>query len=311
MTEFLETLRAAHENRSARNFPDINDSRLNFGLLFPSFKPKFEISFSGCMIFTMGSCFARNIEEVLIPRGVDLPTMAFSVPKTEWPARSNGLLNEYNPGTMCQRILFALRQKDYPPETIVPVGELYTDLLLPGGSPVTFERAIARRNEITSVYEKLPRSELLIITLGLTEAWFDNDTKLYLNQMPPHAFAARHKGRFEFRRLDVFDCMPMLEEALDAVTKAGPKVLLTVSPVPLPTTFSGMDCVVANEFSKSVLRVAAERLATRPTIDYFPSYEIVRSGGLASYIDDCIHVKNEVVERVTGFMLDAYAGARP
>ena len=310
MTEFLETLRAAHENRSARNFPDINDLRLNFGLLFPSFKPKFEISFSGCMIFTMGSCFARNIEEVLIPRGVDLPTMAFSVPKTEWPARSNGLLNEYNPGTVPANP-FRTTTKGLSTRDNRACWRISTDLLLPGGSPVTFERAIARRNEITSVYEKLPRSELLIITLGLTEAWFDNDTKLYLNQMPPHAFAARHKGRFEFRRLDVFDCMPMLEEALDAVTKAGPKVLLTVSPVPLPTTFSGMDCVVANEFSKSVLRVAAERLATRPTIDYFPSYEIVRSGGLASYIDDCIHVKNEVVERVTGFMLDAYAGARP
>ena len=41
-------------------------------------------------------------------------------------------------------------------------------------------------------------------------------------------------------------------------------------------------------------------------MDYFPSYEIVRSGGLWSYLDDHIHVKPELIHRITKYMVDAY-----
>ncbi len=174
---------------------------------------------------------------------------------------------------------------------------------------MTLERALARRSEIALVYANLARSQMVIVTLGLVEAWFDNETRLYLNQIPPRELAASYPARFEFRRLDVVDCVTILEEAFDALTKVGIKILLTVSPVPLTTTFTGNDCIVANEFSKSVLRVTAGRLANRQLIDYFPAYEIVRSGGLASYEDDCVHVKEDVIERVTNAMVDAYAYA--
>ncbi len=100
-------------------------------------------------------------------------------------------------------------------------------------------------------------------------AWHDNETKLYLNRMPPAGAAAKDRRRFEFRRLNLGDCARLLEEALDALTAAGSKIMLTVSPVPLQTTFVAQDCVVANEYSKAVLRVAAERLSAKPTIDYF------------------------------------------
>jgi hypothetical protein len=310
MAEFREVVRTAHLNGPRRNFPGTNDPRSSSGLLFPSYRPKFPIQFDGITIFTLGSCFARNIEEVLAACNVSLPTLAFSAPKSEWPARANGLLNEFNPGTMRQRVLFALQAKDYPVETIVPMGDSYIDLLLPtGGAPVTFERAVARRNEIASVYASLSSSNLVIITLGLIEAWFDNLTNLYLNRMPPQAFADRHRGRFELRSLDVSDSVSMLREALEALTNTGPRILLTVSPVPLKTTLTADDCIVANEFSKSVLRVTAQLLASHPMIDYFPSYEIVRSGGTASYDEDGVHVKTRVVERVTSFMLAAFANS--
>jgi len=310
MVAFRDALQTARNSRQRRKFPKDCDPRAFDGLLFPIFKPKFPMHFEGSLVFTIGSCFARNIEEALQPYGVDLPTMDFTVPEAEYQYRTNGLLNEYNPGTMNQRILFALNGKDYPTETIVPAGDLYVDLLLHGGEPVTFERAIARRKEIAAVYEKLSSADLVVITLGMIEVWFDKETGLYLNQMPPSHFAEAQPDRFEFKRLDVFDCMRLLEEACLALTQAGLKILLTVSPVPLQTTFSGRDCIVANEFSKSVLRVVAERLASRQKIDYFPSYEIVRSGGLGSFVTDHIHVKPRVVEQVTGYMLSAYLGAR-
>lgn len=83
---------------------------------------------------------------------------------------------------------------------------------------------------------------------------------------------------------------------------------MTVSPVPINSTFTSSDCVTANEYSKSVLRVCAERLSKRfANVDYFPSYEIARSGGLSSYAGDNIHVKNEVVEKITSCMIQKYS----
>ena len=50
-----------------------------------------------------------------------------------------------------------------------------------------------------------------------------------------------------------------------------------------------------------------ELVRSKPEVDYFPSYEIVRGSGLGAYTPDHMHVKNEVVERVTSYMLQSYA----
>jgi hypothetical protein len=308
MVTLHEAVRDAQANRSRRIYPTNKDKKRSVGgLLFPQFEPKFPIQFSNNTVFTIGSCFARNIERILLPRGVNLPTTDFIVPDEELAFRENGVLNEYNPGTMHQRIMYALGGKDYPTETIVPKGELFIDLLLHGSNPVTYDRALDRRREIAAVYGRLRSSDLVIVTLGLIECWYDNETQFYLNVLPPLTAAAKNRRRFELRRLDVSECIRLLEEAFGALIAAGPKILLTVSPVPLMGTFTPRDSVVANEYSKSVLRVAAEHLAAHPAIDYFPSFEIVRSGGLKSYVWDHIHVRPEIVERVTGYMLDSYA----
>lgn len=58
----------------------------------------------------------------------------------------------------------------------------------------------------------------------------------------------------------------------------GPKVLLTVSPVPLTATNSGNHVLVATMESKSVLRAVAGHVAANlKGVSYFPSYEIINS----------------------------------
>ena len=236
--------------------------------------------------------------------------MNFVAPQSEWPARPNGMLNEYNPGAMSQRILYALDGKSFAAETVVPTGTQYTDLLLPGGANVAHERAMERRGEIQDVYSHLATSIVVVITLGLVEAWFDEDHQLYLNQIPPHAFANKNPKRFSFRRLDVDDVCNLLTPALAALADIKARVIMTVSPVPLWATFTGMDCAIANEFSKSVLRVAADRLGRRfANIDYFPSYEIVRSAGTAAYVPDNVHVKEDLVHEITKYMIQSYQTA--
>jgi hypothetical protein len=66
----------------------------------PALAPRFRLK-PGSRIFTIGSCFARNIEEHLAPLGFDIPMLSFGVPEAEWPirpfARRAGILNKYTP----------------------------------------------------------------------------------------------------------------------------------------------------------------------------------------------------------------------
>ena len=65
---------------------------------------------------------------------------------------------------------------------------------------------------------------------------------------------------------------------------------------------------MANTYSKSVLIVTANMLLQQfPEVDYFPGYEIVMSAGPECYQQDSIHVRDDIVELVTSFMIEKYA----
>src|SRR5262249_34722415 len=149
-------------------FPGAEDRRTRRGMftfrpdrgLVPAINPGFALE-PGRRVFTIGSCFARNIEEHLT--GYDVPTRRFSVPKEEWPHRPNGLLNEYNPGTIAQRIERAVTGRPAPLETLVADDGGFVDLLLPsarGTLPVTRGRATQRRDEIDAIYRELPLADV-------------------------------------------------------------------------------------------------------------------------------------------------------
>lgn len=312
MLEKLSAEKALQNRKSTRDFcrypPRDNDLRSQNGLIFPAIKPQFRFS-PGQKIFTVGSCFARNIEDHL--PDFDIPTRHFSVPKSEWERRPNGLLNEYNPASTAQRLIWAAKGIDTREFIHSAVGshDKCLDLLLPNGSGVAPNRLMERRNQIDVIYKQLRESDLMILTLGLVECWYDKKYDFWLNRAPPPNIVATQPGRFELIRLDATQTTEMLTEAFKATLGSGTKkILLTVSPVPFGLTFSGTDCVIANSYSKAVLRHSAEELKQRfsGVVDYFPSYEIVTSGGVTSYIKDQIHVRDDIVQRVVGYMLDHY-----
>lgn len=297
---------AAAANRAAEGararFPDRADPRGAGLLLLPELRPSFAMT-PGEKVFTIGSCFARNVENRLHER-FEIATRRFSVPDSEWPAGRNGILNEYNPGTIAQRITRAVHGTPAPPETVVPEGDKFMDLLLPGPgcAPVTKERAFERRDEIDALYAELPAADVIVVTLGLIEAWYDHELDTYLNRMPAREAIA--SGRYDFVVMDVDEAMALLEPAFRLLE--GRRTLVTVSPVPLNTTFSGKDVIAANTYSKATLRVCAEHLSALPGVDYFPSYEMVLSAGLRAFNEDNVHVRPGIVRQVVAHMLDSY-----
>jgi hypothetical protein len=212
---------------------------------------------------------------------------------------------------MTQRITSTLRQNSFPIETIIPCkkGSLsHVDLLLPHASkPVSKNRAIERRKDIDMLYQNLKDSDYIIITLGLTECWFDNETKYYLNGIPPSYLLQQDSRRYEFRVLDVKTISTMLEVAISMLLENNPnlKIILTVSPVPLSATFTKKDSILSNSLSKSVLRISAESVVNNfSAVDYFPSYEIVNSMGSVAFMKDNIHVKDHIVRNIVDSIIN-------
>lgn len=249
----------------------------------PTVQPKFNFNRSD-NFFAIGSCFARNIEEYLHRLGINVISRSVSFPPSELlvGSRPNDLIVKYTPPTIYQELMYAFggegeyaRQFDY----IVDLGDgKYVDLNLPTWfPPVSRERAIERRKEISTLFTKIAEAKIVIITLGLIECWQDNALGGFICDTPSPALVKKYPGRFSFLRLDYDEALHYTRETVSLVRAANEsaRIILTTSPVPLGRTFTGSDVIVANCYSKSVLRAVAGRLAEFDYIDYFPSYEMV------------------------------------
>lgn len=145
---------------------------------WPEVRPSFRLA-RGAKVFTIGSCFARNIEEHIHRLGFQVPMLDFAVPGTEWPGRPNGILNKYTATSIFQLIDWAgrilRRGGAMRPEDC----ELYAwrlddgsvvDSDLVGLRPVSPERFIERRRQVYETVAQVFASDCVVITPGLAEA---------------------------------------------------------------------------------------------------------------------------------------------
>jgi len=287
----------------------------------PQVRPGFHLE-PGEAVFTIGSCFARNIEIALHERGFHVPCMDFKLPESEfWPNRhTSGALNKYSPFSMLNEINFALdTPKALEPEQYLLEGakDQFSDYQMHVRGAVSGERAIQRRLEVRELYRSgLAQSRVVVITLGMAEAWFDRETGIYLNDAPSPKMTKLYAERFEFRVVgynDLFECVRDTIALLRSARGSDLRVVLTVSPVPLQRTFSGSDVITANTYSKSVLRAVAGAItAMHDFVDYFPSFEaVIFSEFKSTWKDDQVHVTLPTVRRVVSNMIEAYAAPSP
>jgi hypothetical protein len=158
-----------------------------------------------------------------------------------------------------------------------------------------------------------------IITLGLIEVWYDRECHCYLNE--PLNFGKVYQenkslqdyfaDRFVFQVLnykEIYDATYQIFALLKEQASPDCKAILTVSPVPLSGTFTGRDVLVANMYSKSVLRAVAEEIRARfDFIDYFPSYEsVMLSPRPMTWDEDGVHVTDAAVGANVERMVKAY-----
>lgn len=295
--------------------PDTDGERI-YPLVSPSAAPSFRIG-KDDSVFAIGSCFARNLEGALHKAGMNVLSRKIDLGKIgdEVGAASN-FLNKYTAASILNDLRWALERASFPGEDIIYAVRtgVYCDPQL--GLirlPYPLADIMDMRTRYLDAMAQVNDADVVIITLGYVETWFDKELGLYLNIAPPPALCAQFPDRFEFRVLGFEDVRLALEEiyALLKTHRSKPlKMLLTVSPVPLVSTFRDVDVLVANTYSKSVQRAAAETfVADKPDVDYFPSYESVTLSNptICWARGDYRHVSPDIVARIMSNVLVSYA----
>ena len=269
------------------------------------YQPKVRLS-AGMRVATAGSCFAQHIGRFVRASQLHLvdtePAPVGMSPETA--ARFGFGLYSARYGN-----IYTVRQlrqllEDAWSETVHDVaiwrrGGRYFDGLRPNTEPDGLDSAEEVRSHrlehLSRVRQIFDEADVLIFTLGLTEAWVERETGVVFPTAPGVVAGAYDPRLYEFANFGWAETFEDLARALAILRRANPalKVILTVSPVPLTATASGAHVLAATTYSKSVLRaVAGEMAALDRSVDYFPSYEIIAGTpfGTRHYKDNLRHV---------------------
>jgi hypothetical protein len=276
-------------------------SALDVNALLGCPKPSLRIT-KRTPIASIGSCFAREIKLWLIEHGYRYILKAEGPCTEAGSARYDRVYNTYTIRQELERA--AGRFKPSEPVWDFVEKDGTRRLLDPYRKEVAWEDEEEMVRELAEherhVREAFSEAEVLIVTLGQSEIWFNRaDGRVYPLVPPAEVFdPARHA----FRLTTFAENLANMEAVLALYRSLSPqgRILLTVSPVPLRATFLPQSAISANMASKSMLRAVAEELtAAHPDIvSYFPTYEIVTVLEKNAFKDDNRHVRPEVVERI-------------
>lgn len=237
-------------------------------------------------ITSFGSCFAAHLTHYLKERGYTVGDVADKSGQTHVVRFGEGMVNVY---AILQQLRWGLDDVNF------------SENLWYGS-----KGELATYNEETrkATQELFERTNVWIITLGLNEVWYNKKTgEVFWRAIPKSVFdPAVH----DFRVLSVGETTTVLIEICRLIQRIRPwsKIIFTLSPVPLVTTFRPVSCITANTVSKAILRVAVDELMQinsaslrRETLFYFPAYEIVHATE-DPYATDNRHPKLAVVEKI-------------
>jgi len=224
---------------------------------------------------TLGSCFAQRIGPWLKDNGYD------------WHRAGQGPYS-FDTGTIYTAAMLkawlqlALNNQALTIEDMQSDGRFY-DSMRPTCPEIGFESQeslnIARQKTLTEIGHGLKECDVFIFTLGLTEAWINQDG--FVHALCPGtvvgSFDADHHHFHQYRFAEIYGD---LKDSFALLRAHNPhmKFILSVSPVPLTATMSPDHVLSATLKAKSTLRAVAGELAQDyDDIDYFPSYELISS----------------------------------
>lgn len=293
---------------------DFGIQRLNSGIVYPK-ALNFRLS-KDVNCFAIGSCFARGIEKTMQAKGLNVLSISEKFKSFELKnekVTGLGFTNKYTTFSILNQLEWSLGEKEFPYDSIVELedGVAIDPHTNPSLKFVGKERTIERRKTLNEVFSTISDCKTIVITLGLTEGWYDKEANSFLNISPTQAMQKKYPGRYEFQVTDFQTNYDNLEAAYLLLKKHCPtdfNLVVTVSPVPLLATFSERDIIIANTYSKAILRTVAESLSFKyDNIHYFPSYEMVMNSDRDQvWEEDGRHVKGSFVNKIMTHFVDSH-----
>lgn len=241
-------------------------------------------------VTSFGSCFAEHLTRVLDERGFDVSLKDASVSKSYVIRFGEGLVNT-----------FAIRQQ-------LEWGfgeEVVDDALWFGANKEIAPPDPQVQGETAAL---LNRTDVFVITLGLSEVWYDKVSGgVFWRAVPADMF---DEARHGFKVSTVEENRENLVAIRDVILRHRPdaKLIFTLSPVPLLATFRPVSCLSASSVSKAVLRVALDEFIRglpegQTDTWYYPSYEAITQYFPDPFQNDNRHPKPRNVRMVLNHFL--------
>jgi hypothetical protein len=274
-------------------------------MLDPMDTPSFQIA-PQTKVATAGSCFAQHISRRLRTSGYTYYVVETGEPgidAEQAAAQNYGTFSARYGNIYTARQLLQLFDRAYgkfkPEEQAWQRDDgRFVDPFRPQVDLAGFGSVDETEKHLTAVRRMFESLDIFVFTLGLTEGWRVRADQSVLPLVPGVAGGTWDPERYEFVNFEVEEIASDMIAFVDCLrgVNAIARIVLTVSPVPLIATFEDRHVLVSNTYSKSVLRVAADKIArARDNVTYFPSFEIITSNGTAHrYFDADLRSVNEL-----------------
>lgn len=272
---------------------------------------------SNCRIATAGSCFAQHIARHLVKNGfqvLDLEPPPPGLPKeihlkfgfSMYSARYGNIYTAHQLLQLAREVAGLFTPQDIAWEKDGKFYDALRPAVEPEGLDSEEEVYIHRKYHLIRVREMFQTMDIFVFTLGLTETWIHRESGTVYPVAPGTIAGTFDEKIYAFKNYEFDEVVTAFNEFQEIVRSLRegnkqPKILLSVSPVPLTATASGDHVLKATMYSKSVLRTVAGQLsANQEHIDYFPSYEIITNqAARAGFFENNFRsVKAEGVETV-------------
>lgn len=268
------------------------------------------ISKENSKLSSIGSCFAQHVGKWLLEN--DYSFNRSQLDKKQISSFAFG--NVYTPKCLLQWLQSSRSSNKFDIYYDEKVGR-YLDLLRPSVFPEGFDSEETLRDSRNAakneLLDTLKNTNVLIFTLGLTEAWKDLDNIFYPS-CPGVIAGEFNENIFYFHEFNYNEIQSDLLEIKGIIKHINPKIkmILTVSPVPLTATASDKHILVASQYSKSVLRSVAGYLSDNDDFfDYFPSFEIITVNNVDDFRFNANRrtVSNDAIEYVMSHFKSAFS----
>lgn len=258
------------------------------GMIDPVDTPSWRID-RNVRVATLGSCFAQHLSRFLGGQRDQLflaepplpehgPDLAASY--RQFSARYGNVYTARQALQLFERAFAAEPSNDHAWALDDRFVDAFRPTVEPGGFATLPGLVADRAKHLAAVRELFTRAEVIVFTLGLTQAWFDTRDGAVFPIAPGVAGGAYDPAihaSVDFGYAEVRADLVHFLEHLRSVN-AAVRVVLTVSPIPLAATFRDQHVLTSTTQSKAVLRaVAGEVSGLYDWVEYFPAFEIVTS----------------------------------